>query len=258
MLAIVVAVMLLLAMTGRSLSFHAGGVAVGQCQAPQHTRPVTTQAFEPVWRTFTDARDGFSLSLPATWDGVVVGDQTPTRSPWLGDSLHRMLAASDSSVKFVAAGRPGAPDLSVMTRPALPGASVDCRLTLSSDVSGKVGIPSNVRGARIHLLAGDANEATFTDTESVGGRMVDYVRLPLRAPARVTAELARAPLLGTSGQGQPGRAGVLADRGKPPAPAVGGPAWRRSVSGHDSDAPGHPVARWWDLPDARRSAVLPF
>jgi hypothetical protein len=175
MLAVVVAVLLLLAMTGRSLSFHAAGVSIGQCQRPVHTLPVTAPSYEPVWRTFTDTTDGFSLSLPATWDGTVAGGPVPTGSPWLGDDLQRMLAASDSTVKFVAAGRPGAQELFVSSFGALPGASINCALTLSSDVSGRVGAPTHVREGRIHLLAGDASETVDTVTESVGGRMVDYV-----------------------------------------------------------------------------------
>jgi hypothetical protein len=76
MLAIVVAVMLPLAVTGRSLSFHAGGVVVGQCRAPARTQPVTARAYEPVWRTFSDAQDRFSLSLPAGVEAYFV-DRDP-------------------------------------------------------------------------------------------------------------------------------------------------------------------------------------
>src|SRR6516162_2033812 len=143
MLAIVLVLLLLLDLSGRSLSFNAGGTTVGQCKAPAHTQPVPAASSEPVWRTFADVPDGFSLSLPATWDGMRVGDPIPTGSPWLGDGLQRMLAGKSRATRFVAEGRPGAPDLYVDTRPAGLGASLDCTLTVSSDQPGRVGAPGN-------------------------------------------------------------------------------------------------------------------
>jgi hypothetical protein len=175
MLAIVLVLMLLLDLSGRSLSFSAGGSTVGQCHAPSHTQPVPATSFEPVWRTFTDVPDRFSLSLPATWDGMRVGDPIPTGSPWLGDSLQRMVAASSGATRFVAAGRPGAPNLYVRTQPAGLGATLDCTLTVSSDVPGRVGAARNVRAARVHLLAGEANEEVFTiRNTSLSGDLRDY------------------------------------------------------------------------------------
>ena len=177
MLAIVLVLLLLLDMSGRSLSFHGAGVAVGQCRAPAHTRPVPAASFEPVWRTFADGPDRFSLSLPATWDGMRVGDPIPTGSPWLGDGLQRLVSGSSSATRFVATGRPGAPALYVDTQPAGLGASLNCTLTVGSDQPGIVGAPSNVREARVHLLAGDALEDVFTIRDaSVGGPLDDYTR----------------------------------------------------------------------------------
>jgi hypothetical protein len=174
MLAIVLVLLLLLDLSGPSLTFNAGGTTVGQCKAPAHTLPVPATSSEPVWRTFADVPDGFSLSLPATWGGMRVGHPIPTGSPWLGDGLQRILAGSSSATRFVAEGRPGAPtSTSIRGRRGL-GASLDCSLTVSSDQPGRVGAPSNVRAARVHLLAGDAKEDVFTITDkSVNGAVGD-------------------------------------------------------------------------------------
>ncbi len=185
----------LLATVSCSPSLRVGGVSVAQCQAPPHRQAPAAAAFEPVWRTYSDARDRFSLSLPASWDGSVVGSsdlqEAASRSPWLGDDLERIASDVTPDTRFVASGVPGSPDLFVRTGRLGVVSTLDCLVTVISDQTRKkAGLEGQIMSGRVHFPASDANEAVYTTRQAVGGKEVQYANFDFWLLMRSTHQYA--------------------------------------------------------------------
>ena len=175
----VFAALALLATTGCSPSLRFGDLSVTQCQAPPHLQAPPAAALEPVWRTYGDARDGFSLALPVSWDGLVIGSPDPQeaagRSPWLRDALASITAGVTPDTKFVATGVPGSPDLFVRMGRLTTVATLDCLLTVISDQTRKkAGLEASIKSGRVHFPASDANETVYATRDTVNGHEVEY------------------------------------------------------------------------------------
>jgi hypothetical protein len=190
---VAIGAIVLLATLSCSPSLRIGDVSVTQCQAPPHRQAPPVAALEPAWRTYTDASDGFSLSLPATWDGFSVGSselqEATGRSPWLGNVLKRIGTSVTPDTRFVAAGVPGSPDLFVRVA-RVDVSSLDCFVTVISDRVRKAGLVGSVQAGRVHFPSGDANEAVYTSRVTVDGRDVEYTNYDFTVLMRATHQYA--------------------------------------------------------------------
>jgi hypothetical protein len=164
-----------------------------RCAAPPSQGPprLTVSSFEPVWRTYRDSADDFAISLPATWDGVVLDRSTEDRD--LADATERDAALAGAlrtvtdqatpDTRFVALDRQAA--VRIIEVPAGTSASLSCAATAAlSRIAGRT-LEGPVRLARVHLQSGDADELVWTDRRSVGGQLREVARFDflLRAQA---------------------------------------------------------------------------
>jgi hypothetical protein len=99
--------------------------------APLQTAPgEQPTSYEPVWRTYASA--GYSLALPADWDGLALGTDhvqadladAEKRSPQIAAALRRRVTdVSGSAVTFTGLGAPNGAELNVFTQPLGNGAT---------------------------------------------------------------------------------------------------------------------------------------
>lgn len=160
---------------------------------PRQTEPADApRSFEPVWRTYVDARAGFSLALPANWDGLALDTghveadlaDIEKRSSQIADSVRKGVAASPASTAFFAVGAPNAAELWVTPVPR--GKDPALCVMASLDwwqgwrLNSHYRLEGRLRVTQATFPAGDATVIRFFATRKDGSASTTNVELILR------------------------------------------------------------------------------